>query len=340
MQFKNLRLCPRVLRRGACCSVVAAGLGLLCATGFAQIDGPADFPKRPVTLLMPGPAGGGPDMVARSLGELLAVKWGQPVIVDNKPGATGMIGAESIARGEASGHRLLFASTSLVQAPAVFAKVTYDIERDFTPVMQVANAPVILAVRADSPIRTLADYEAAAKNPAKPISFGSFGTASSYHIYGMALKRARQLELLHVPYKGEALAMQDLLGGAIDSTFVSVGTGGSYVRAGQIRALAVVGQTRSAVLPQVPTFREAGVEGLDAVGWFGVLAPSGTPPAVVQKIARDLKSAVQDKATAARLRDLGFEPVSDSDPVKFKAFIQAEAASWKKLIAAAGVKPE
>lgn len=321
-------------------TVAAAGLGLLCAAGFAQVDRSADFPQRAVTLVLPSPPGGGPDLVARSLGELLATKWGQPVVVDNKPGATGMIGAESVARGDPSGHRLLFAYTALVQAPAVFTKVPYDLEHDFAPVMQVANAPVFLAVRADSPIRNLADYVAAAKNPAKPISFGSFGTGSSYHIYGAALQRAKQLELLHVPYKGEALAMQDLLGGAIDSTFISVGAGGPQVRAGKIRALAVVGPARSSVLPDVPTFRESGVQGLAAVGWFGVLAPSGTSPAVVQKLARDFKSAIQDKAVSTRLRDLGFEPVADSDPPRFKAFLHSEAASWKKLIAETGVKAE
>lgn len=321
-------------------AVTGAALGLLCTVGFAQADRPADFPQRPVTLVVPGPAGGGTDLVARSIGDLLATKWGQPVLVDNKPGATGMIGAESVARGDASGHRLLFAFTALVQAPAVFAKVPYDLERDFSPVMQVANAPVFLAVRADSPIRSLADYVAAAKNRAKPISFGSFGAGSSYHIYGEALKRAKHLELLHVPYKGEALALQDLLGGAIDSTFISVGAGGPHVRGGKIRALAVVGPTRSSVLPDVPTFHEAGVQGLDAVGWFGVLAPSGTPAAVVQKLARDLKAAMQDKTVSTRLRELGFEPVAESDPARFKAFLHAEAASWKKLIAETGVKPE
>lgn len=333
---RHLRLPTRHWRT----AFAAAALGLLSSAGFAQAERPAEFPQRSVTLVLPGPAGGGTDLVARSLSEVLTSKWGQPVVVDNKPGATGMIGAELVARGEATGHRLLFAFTALVQAPAVFAKVPYDLERDFAPVMQVANAPVFLAVRADSPIRNLSDYLAAAKNRAKPLSYGSFGTGSSYHIYGEALKRAKQLELLHVPYKGEALALQDLLGGAIDSTYVSVGTGGAQVRAGKIRALAMVGTARSSVLPDVPTFQESGVQGLEAVGWFGVLAPSGTPAPIVQKIARDFKAAVQDKAISTRLRDLGFEPVGDSDPARFKTFIQNEAASWKKLIAETGVKPE
>jgi tripartite-type tricarboxylate transporter receptor subunit TctC len=340
MSIRNLLRRGSEARRNAALALGAVSMALLCSGAFAQGDAVPDFPQRLVTLVLPGPAGGGPDLVARSIADVLSKKWGQPVIVENKPGATGMIGAESVARGDASGHRLLFAYTALVQAPAVFAKVPYDLRRDFAPVMQVANAPVFLAVRADSHIQNLADYIAAAKNPAKPISFGSFGNGSSYHIYGEALKLDKHLSLLHVPYKGEALALQDLLGGAIDSTFVSVGTGGPYVRAGKIRAIALVGLNRSSVFPDVPTFHESGVQGLDAVGWFGLVAPAATPPRVIQKLAADIKAAVEDKTISTRLRDAGFEPVTDSDPVQFKSFIEREAASWKKLIAQTGVKPD
>lgn len=321
--------------------LAAALLGMASIGVRAQGDGAsADFPKRLVSLVMPGPAGGGTDLVARVFGELLSAKWKQAVIVENKPGATGVIGAESVARGESSGHRLLFAFTALVQAPAVFAKVPYDLERDFAPVMQVANAPVFLAVRADSPIRSMADFMAAARDAAKPIAYGSFGVGSSYHIYGEALRRSQNLQLLHVPYKGEALALQDLMGGAIDASFVSVGAGRPHVRAGKIRPLAVVAPRRSSVMPEVPTFQEAGIAGLDAVGWFGVLAPAAVPSSVLQKLAQDLRAAVSDKSTSARLVELGFEPVTDSDSAAFKAFLRAEAVRWKRLIAEAGIKPE
>jgi tripartite-type tricarboxylate transporter receptor subunit TctC len=328
-------------------SLLAAGLAGWSGWAAAQpssapspeATNAGDFPRRAVTFVLPGPAGGGPDLVARVLGDLLAARWGVPVVVDNRPGATGMIGAESVAHGDPSGHRLLFTFTALVQAPAVFARVPYDLERDFAPVMQVANAPVVLAVRADSPIRSVADLVARGRQ-STPLSYGSFGLGSSYHIYGEALKRSQGLNLLHVPYKGEALALQDLLGGQIDASFVSVGTGMAHIKAGKIRALAVVARARSSVLPQVPTFLEAGVEGVDAVGWFGVLAPSATPPAVVRKIAADLRTAVLDKAASARLRELGFEPVADSGPAQFHAFLRAEVPRWQKLISEAGIKPE
>lgn len=321
--------------------IAIALLGLTPGVASAQDENPqAQFPTRPVAFVLPGAAGGGTDMVARKFASLLGAKWGQPVVVDNKPGATGVIGAESVARGDTSGHRLLFAFTAFVQTPAVLAKVPYDIERDFAPVMQVANAPAFLAVRSDSSIHTLAEFLAAAKNSAKPISYGSFGVGSSYHIYGEALKRSQKLQLLHVPYKGEAFALQDLLAGSIDAIFVSVGTGRPQVQAGKIRPLAIVAPNRSSVMPSVPTFKESGVSGLDAVGWFGVLAPIGTPPAVVQKIAKDLRAAVLEKSASARLQELGFEPVSESDPIRFKEFLKAESARWKRLINEAGVQPQ
>jgi len=327
---------PAFLRAAA----LAATLSGLHASAPAQTPAAGAFPQRAVTFVLPGPAGGGPDQVIRLLGDVLATRWGVPVVVENKPGATGMIGAEAVVRSEPTGYKLLFTFTALVQAPAVFAKVPYDLERDFAPLTQVANAPVFLAVRSDSAIHSLGDYVAEGKGGAKPISYGTFGIGSSYHIYGEALKRSQGLNLLHVPYKGEALAMSDLLGGQIDSTFVSIGAGAPQVRAGKIRPLAVVSKVRSTALPDVPTFAEGGVQGVDAVGWFGALAPAGTPPAVVAKLAADINAAVQTPAVAARLRELGFDPVTDSNPEAFRQFLRAEARRWQKLIADAGIKAE
>lgn len=325
----------RLLLAAAC----VAGTAGMPPAALAQ-PAPA-FPRHTVTFVMPGPPGGGPDRVIRVLSDALAARWNVPVVVDNKPGATGAIGAAAVARAEPSGHTLLFTFTALVQAPAVFAKVPYNLEHDFAPLLLVAKAPVFLAVRADSPIRTLADYVARAKPGAgRPISYGSFGIGSSYHIYGEALKRSQGLELLHVPYKGEAAALTDLLGGQIDSTFLSVGSGAPMVKAGRIRPLALVAKSRSTILPEVPTFDESGVPGVDAVGWFGLLAPSATPAAVQQKIAADVRAVLLEPAIAERLRELGFEPVTDSSPAAFKSFLGAESQRWAKLIADAGVKAE
>ena len=295
------------------------------------------FPTRVVTFVEPGPPGGSPDTVARILGDKLSERWGVAVVVENKPGATGMIGTASVAQGDASGHRLLFTFTALVQAPAVFSEVPYDIERDFRPVTQVVSAPVMLVVKEDSPIKTLSDLITLAKDPKKPITYGSFGAGSSYNIYGEAFKLSRQINLLHVPFKGELPALNALLGGQIDSTFISVGAGAPYVKAGKIHPLAMVTKNRSTTLPDVPTFNESGVDGIDAVGWFGILAPAGTPPDRVEKLASDIKVVLQDPTIATRLHQMGFEVVG-SDPKAFHEFLQVEGKKWKVLIDKTGVK--
>jgi tripartite-type tricarboxylate transporter receptor subunit TctC len=324
-----------ILVKCASSSVITI-LATLAISDSLNIAWAEDFPSRTVTFVEPGPPGGSPDTVIRILGEKLSQRWGVPVIVENKPGATGMIGAESVARGEASGHRLLFTFTALVQAPAVFPKVPYDLDRDFQPVSLVVTAPVMLVVTQDSSIKTLVDLITEAKTAEKPITYGSFGFGSSYHIYGEALKLSRQIDLLHVPYKGEALALTALLGGQIDSTFLSIGAGAPYVRAGKIRGLAIASKTRSTVLPDIPTFHEAGVDGIDAVGWFGVLAPAGTPADRVQKVANDIGVVLRDPAVVGRLREMGFEPIG-SDPKDFREFLQTEAKKWKSLIDRTGV---
>jgi tripartite-type tricarboxylate transporter receptor subunit TctC len=300
----------------------------------------AAFPQRMITLVLPGAAGGGADQVARIVGRGLAARLGVPVVVENKAGATGMIGAESVARAEPNGSKLLFAFTALVQAPAVFARVPYDIEKDFVPLAQIANAPVFLGVRADSQIKSVGELIQQGKGNAHPLSYGTFGVGSSYHIYGQALARSQGLNLLHVPYKGEGLALQDLLGGVLDVSFMSVGTGAPQVKAGKIRAIAMVAKSRSSLLPSVPTFAEAGVAGVDAMGWFGMLAPAGTPASVTSRLASEINAVMSDKTVQERLRELGYEPVSDSTPESFHAFLRTEVKLWQKLISDAGVKAE
>jgi tripartite-type tricarboxylate transporter receptor subunit TctC len=321
---------------------VVTGAVAASTAAYAQTSAQVSvYPQRTVTIVMPGPPGGGPDVVVRMLSNKLSDYWGKPVVVENRPGATGMLGAGAVARGgDATGHRLLFAFTALVQAPAIFSTVPYDLESDFAPIAQVAFAPVFLAARRDSNLKELADVIAIAKPPNKSLSYGSFGIGSSYHIYGETLKRSQGLNLLHVPYKGEALALSDLLGGQIDLTFVSVGAGAATARAGEIAPLAVVANKRSPLLPEVPTFEEAGVKGIDAVGWFGMLAPAGTPPAVVSKLTADVNKALSDPEIIRRLSELGFEPVNDTNSDSFRTFLRTEASRWKRMISEAQVKVE
>lgn len=319
------------------CRNILLALVLIGSCGWAITPFAQTYPARPVKFVLPGPPGGGPDRVIRLVGEKLNKLWGVPVIVDNRPGGTGMIGAEAVARSASDGYTVLFTFTALVQAPALFSKVPYNLDRDFIPVSLVANAPVFLSVKADSPYRTLPDLLSAARNAAAPLSYGTFGTGSSYHIYGETLARAAKVHLLHVPYKGEALALADLLGGQIQSSFVSVGTGSPQVRAGKIRALALVAATRSPVLPDVPTFPELGFPALDAVGWFGALVPSGTSKEIVSKLSTDINRTIQQPELANVLREMGFEPVGTT-PEQFAKLLHSDSIKWGRMIREAGIK--
>ncbi len=304
---------------------------LLVACGVAHAQA---WPTKPVKFVMPSPPASSPDRYTRYLAERLSQKWGVPVVVENKPGATAMIGTEFVAKSPADGYTLLSTFTSYVQAPILF-KAPYDPEKDFAPVTQTMLAEVIMEVRADSPYRTLADVVAAAK--AGPLSYGSFGAGSSFHIYGETVKRTMGIDMTHVPYKGEALILTDLLGGQINVGFNSIGTALPQIKAGKVRPIALVGSTRSKALPDVPTFPELGVPKLNGGAWFGIFAPAGTPRPVVEKISADINFYLNTPEMQKWLRDQGLEPTGMT-PDQFTQFIKADLAKWRQLIAELGIK--
>ena len=315
-------------------------VGLLAVAALAASTALAQsYPAKAVKLVMPAAAGSSPDRVSRLLADRLRAAWNVPVVVENKPGGTGTIGSEYVLRSDADGHTALFAFTSVVQAPALLPKVPYEIEKDFAAVSLVAHAPVALAVRADSPFRTLDDLLAAAKNPATPVSYGTFGNGSTFHILGETLRRAAGVHFIHVPYKGEALSFTDLLGGQIQSSWNSVGLLSSQVRGGKARILAVAHARRTSALPEAPTFTELGFPQLSATLWFGVLVPAATPRAVVQKMNRDINAVFADEAVAKGLRDTGIEPAGTT-PEYFQEVLRADAAKWKQMIRDAGITLE
>jgi tripartite-type tricarboxylate transporter receptor subunit TctC len=227
----------------------------------------------------------------------------------------------------------------VVQAPALLPKVPYDIEKDFAPVSLVAHAPVALAVRADSPFRTLGDLLAAAKNPATPVSYGTFGNGSTFHILGETLRRAAGVHFLHVPYKGEALSFGDMLGGQIHSSWNSVGLLSAQVRGGKARVLAVAHARRSSALADAPTFAELGFPQVGAALWFGVLVPAATPRPVVEKMSADINAVFAQEQVAKSLRDTGIEPAGTT-PARFAEVLRADAAKWKQMIREAGITLE
>ena len=309
---------------------VAASWLAACGLAHAQA-----WPSKPVKFVMPSPPASSPDRYTRYLAERLSQKWGVPVVVENKPGATAMIGTEYVAKQPADGYTLLSTFTSYVQAPILFPNAPYDPEKDFAPVTQTMLAEVIMEVRADSPWKTFAEVIAAAKT--RRLSYGSFGNGSSFHIYGESVKRAMGVEMTHVPYKGEALILTDLLGDQIDVGFNSIGTALPQIKAGKVRAIALVGSSRSKALPEVPTFPELGVPKLNGGAWFGIFAPAGTPKPVVEKISADINSFLNQPEMQKWLRDQGLEPTGMT-PDQFTQFIKSDLAKWRLLIGELGIK--
>ena len=310
---------------------------IVLALGFASAASAQAWPTKTVKFVMPSPPASSPDRTTRWFAERLSQKWGVPVVVENRPGATAMVGTEYVARQPADGHTFLSTFTSFVQAPILFPNCPYDPEKDFAPVTQTMTAEVILAVRADSPYKTFADFVAGAKRD--KLSYGSFGNGSSFHIYGETVKKSLGLDIAHVPYKGEALILNDLLGGQITASFNSIGTALPQIRAGKVRGLALVGSSRSAALPDIPTFPELGIATLNGGAWFGVFAPVATPKAIVERVSADINAILAQPDTQKWLRDQGLEPTGMT-PERFTQFIRADLAKWRRMIADVGIKPE
>lgn len=277
------------------------------------------YPDKPVALVIPFTPGGGTDNVARLVSQKLEADLGQPLVLEHKPGANGLVASQYVARRPADGYTLLFGSNSThVIAPLLSKEknAMADTLRDFTMVGIVGNTTLVLAVRGDSPIKTLAQYLEAAK--AKPLTYGTFGLGSSPHLMGAMLASSQKARMLHVPYKGSAPATTDLIGNHIDSVFLTVSAVSTHIASGNLRALAVTGTRRIPSLPDVPTFTEQGVGGLDDAGWFSVFAHAKTPAPILQKLSAALARTVGDPALQAKLVELGLEPAS-GNPEQFQA---------------------
>jgi tripartite-type tricarboxylate transporter receptor subunit TctC len=311
---------------------------LLLATLAGPLAAQPAWPTRTVKFVVPSNAGGSPDRVTRLLAERLSKKWGQPTIVENKAGATSIIGTDFVAKSPADGYTLLSTFTSLVQVPSLFKRVPYDTERDLVAVTQTVAVDVLFLVRADSPYKTLKDFAAAAKLAKPPLSYGSFGNGSSFHIYGEKLAQSMGIDLTHVPYRGELPSTSDLLAGQLHSSFASVGTALPFLTDGRLRPLGVASTKRTPVLPDVPTLSELGVNMPDLVGWFGVLAPAGTPAPIIKKVAADIREILTQPDVVKTLRDQGLEPVASS-PEAFQRRLHGDLAQWKKLLPEVGINP-
>jgi tripartite-type tricarboxylate transporter receptor subunit TctC len=309
---------------------------LLCAcAAHAQ-----QFPSRPVRLIVPFPAGSTPDIVGRALGQKLTAAWGQPVIVDNKPGAGANIGTAEAAKAPADGYTLLIGSNGPIAINKVlYERLPFDPDRDLTPISLLAGAPQILAVHPGVPaadLRQLIDYARA--NPDK-LSYGSVGSGSASHLTMELFKSQANVSLVHIPYKGFPPVVTDLLSGNIQATFAIVPAVLPQIRAGKLKALAVTSEKRTALAPDIPTVAEQGLPQFDATAWQGLLAPRGIPPDALARISTETRKAMQSPEVKELLGKQGFEVVGSS-PEEFAAFIRAESAKWGAVVKATGAKAE
>ncbi len=318
-------------------TVVGVSLGGMSPRVAAQ----PVWPTKPVRLVIPFPAGGATDIIGRTVAARLGVALGQQVIVENRPGAGGTIGSDAVAKSAPDGYTLLMATSSTHSiGPALNPKMPYDAVRDFAPVAHIANAPSVLVVGRDSPARTAPELIAMLKRNPGRYNFGSSGIGTYPHLSAEMFKwRAGGLFVVHIPYRGTGLVITDLVAGQIAFLMDSIVSAQSHIRDGQIRAPAVTGAKRSTSLPAVPTFTELGIPGMEFSNWFGVFAPAGTPPDIVQRLNRELNAVMRSPEVLERLERAGADAAGGT-PEQFARVYRDEFESWKAVIQRANIKPE
>jgi tripartite-type tricarboxylate transporter receptor subunit TctC len=319
--------CARVL---ACLSALFAGV---CAAP-AQ-----DFPQRPIRMIVGLPAGGSTDIMGRMLAAKLGERFGQQVVVDNRPGASGIIGIELVARSQPDGYTLMMAGGSFGTVSSLYSKLSFDTTRDFAPIALFATSPYVFVVHPSVPVTSMAEFIAYAKARPGQLNFAGSTPGSVQRLSGELLKRMTGIDMLYVPYKGTGVLMPDLLGGrlhaAIDNVLVVV----PYMKSGQLRGLAVTSAKRSVVVPELPTIAESGAPGFNSGGWFGVLAAAGTPAAIVKKLNAEISGVMQQPDVRDRLLAQGAEPLW-GPPDELKKLLAREREVWGKVIREAGIKPD
>jgi len=315
---------------------IAAGLGLgVQLSAWAQTA----WPEKPVRIIVPYAPGGTTDYAARQIAQKLTEQTKQSFYVENKAGASGTIGTDLVAKAAPDGYTLLTNDTTYAMLPSLFAKLPWDHANGLVPVTTIAQTPVVLVVGINSPYKSLAELLAfAQKNPGK-LNFGSGGPGSSTHLSAELLKKEGKFFMTHIPYKGAGEAMLGVVAGQVDVLVTASPTAIPQIKGGKLRALAITGDKRLPSLPDVPTFKEAGLRGYTVTNWFGLVAPKGTPPEVVGKLQAEVKKALADPALRERLTQQGAQPGGIS-PADFASFIKQETLIWGAVARLAGVKPE
>ncbi|MGV3728392.1 Bug family tripartite tricarboxylate transporter substrate binding protein [Hydrogenophaga sp.] len=313
-------------------AILALALAVTGTTAFSQ----AAYPTKPIRLVVPFPPGGGTDLIARTVAQKLtdSLKW--TIVIDNRPGAGGNIGVDTVAKSAPDGYTLVIGQTSnLAVNPTLYPKLPYDPVKDFAPVVVLSSSPIVIAVATQSPFKTFADVVAAAKKKPKTITLGYSGNGTVAHLSSELAQKTAGIELQHIPYKGAAQAMTDVMSGQVDLYMSSVPTLLGHVRDQKLRALAVTSIKRSGELPDTPTLAESGYKDFDAVTWFGILAPAGTPADVVRTLNTEFNKALRDPTVAAKLRSDGGDVIGGT-PEQFSALIKSEIPRWGRIVKDSG----
>ena len=327
----------RLINRIALAALTVATFAAAPAA-FAQ-SAATNFPSKPIHIVVTFSAGGAPDILARLIGERLTAAWGQPAIVDNKPGAGGNTGADSVAKAAPDGHTIVVGTVGTHSINgALYAKMPYDMVKDFAPVTLLATTPNMLVVNNEVPAKNLKEFIALGKKEGK-MTFASSGSGTSIHVSGELFKTMTGIDMEHIPYKGRATAIPDLLGGRVTMMFDNMPSSLPLVREGKLRALGVTSAQRSAAAPEIPTIAEQGLPGFEATSWFALFAPAGTPKPIVDKLQAEVKKILGTPEAGKRLAEIGLEPVG-STPEELAAYQRAEIVKWAKVVKDSGATVE
>jgi tripartite-type tricarboxylate transporter receptor subunit TctC len=312
---------------------------VLAALGAVPAWAQDMYPSKPVKFILPFPPGGGTDILGRLIGEKLAASLGQPVVIENRGGAGGNVGAEAAARSAPDGYTIVLVAPSLAISPSLYSKLNYDPVNDFAPIGLVASVPNVMVTHPSVPAQNLAEFIALAKAKPGGMNFGSGGSGTSNHLAGELLNLVADIKLVHIPYKGVNLAMNGVLAGEVHLVFIGIPVPAPHIKAGRLRALAVLAKERSPILPDVPTAAEAGLPDFDVTTWYGILAPAGTPRPIITRLNGELVKIMRSQEMKERLATLATDPLT-STPEEFGAYIKREIAKWGDVIRKAGLKAE
>jgi len=319
---------------------IAAAVGLVLACGGALAQTPADgYPGKPIRFILPFPPGGGTDILGRIIAERLTANLGQPVVLENRGGAGGNVGAEAAAKAAPDGYTIVLVAPSLAISPSLYTKLNYDPVKDLAPISLVGTVPNVLITHPSLPAQTLAEFIALAKTKPGGMNFGSGGSGTSNHLAGELFNNVAGVKLVHVPYKGVNLAMNDVLGGQIQLVVIGIPAAAPHIRAGRLRALGVIAPQRSPALPEVPTVAEAGLPNFEVTTWYGVLAPAATPRPIIARLNAELIRVMHAPDLKERFAATGTEPRT-STPDEFADYIRQEIVKWGKVVREAGLKAD